>query len=163
VLVVLLVIVMYTDFRWLRIPNVITYPTMLIGLALGALEAFPGGLFTIGLADHVAALVIAFALSYPFYAAGGLKAGDAKLLMAIGSVRGTNFLLATAVYGSLIGGVLAIGFIVYRRFLRPAAGVEAPTVGSLMKRSIPYGIALGLGGLVALAFEAGGLISVGVV
>jgi Flp pilus assembly protein protease CpaA len=163
VLVVLFITVMYTDFRWLRIPNVITYPTMLIGIAFGALEALPGGLFTSGLIDHVAAIVIAFALSYPFYAAGGLKAGDAKLLMAIGSVRGTNFLLASAVYGSLIGGVIALGFIAYRRLLRPAAGVEAPTVSSLMKRSIPYGIALGLGGLVALALEAGGFIGVGVV
>jgi len=32
-----------------------------------------------------------------------------------------------------------------------------------MKRSIPYAIALGLGGLLALALEAGGVIKVGVV
>jgi prepilin peptidase CpaA len=163
VLVVLFITVMYTDFRWLRIPNVITYPTMLIGVAFGALEAVPGGLFTSGLIDHVAAVIIAFALAYPFYAAGGLKAGDAKLLMAIGSVRGTHFLLASAIYGSLIGGVIALGFIAYRRLVRPAAGAEAPTVSSLMKRSIPYGIALGLGGLVALALESAGFIGVGVV
>ena len=43
-LVVLFAIVMYTDFRWLRIPNVFTYPTMAIGIVLGAVEGFPGGL-----------------------------------------------------------------------------------------------------------------------
>src|SRR5258708_5402259 len=125
---------MYTDFRWLRIPNVFTYPTMVIGLALGAVEGFPGGLFTGGLVDHVAALVLAFAIAYPFYAAGGLKAGDAKLLMAIGAVRGTNFLFAAALYGALLGGVIALGFIVSRRLLRPATGGAAPTVAVLMKR-----------------------------
>ena len=153
---------MYTDFRWLRIPNVVTYPTMLVGLAFGAIEGFPGALFTGGLVDHVAALVLAFAISYPFYAAGGLKAGDAKLLMAIGAVRGTNFLFVSAVYGALLGGVIALGFIGSRR-LRPAAGTEVPSVAGLMKKSIPYGIALGLGGLLALGLEAGGYITVGVV
>ena len=160
-LVVLFAIVMYTDFRWLRIPNAVTYPAMLIGLVLGAVEGIPGGLFSGGLVDHVAALVLAFAISYPFYTAGGLKAGDAKLLMAIGAVRGTNFLLVAAVYGALIGGVIAIGFIAKRRLERPAAGAEAPTVARLMKSSIPYGIALGLGGLLALGLEAAGFITIG--
>ena len=160
VLVVLFAIVMYTDFRWLKIPNAVTYPAMLIGLVLGAVEGIPGGLFAGGLIDHVAALVLAFAISYPFYTAGGLKAGDAKLLMAIGAVRGTNFLLVAAVYGALLGGIIAIGFIAQRRLARPA-GSEAPTVSRLMKSSIPYGIALGLGGLLAIALEAAGVITIG--
>jgi prepilin peptidase CpaA len=158
VLVVLFFVVMYTDGRWLRIPNVITYPTMALGLAFGALEAFPGALFVNGLVDHVAALLLAFALSYPFYAAGGLKAGDAKLLMAIGAVRGSSFLLVASVYGALLGGMLAIGFITVRR-LR-AAG-EANSMAKVMKSSMPYGIALALGGLLALGLEAARLINVG--
>jgi len=161
VLVVVFLVVMYTDFRWLRIPNLVTYPAMVIGLGLGAVEGIPGALFTGGLVDHVAALVLALALAYPFYAAGGLKAGDGKLLMAMGAVRGTNFLFFAAVYGSIIGGIIAIGFIATRRLLRPAGGAEVPTVSSLMKRSIPYGIALGLGGLLTLALEAGGAIKIG--
>jgi prepilin peptidase CpaA len=163
VLVVLFLVVMYTDFRWLRIPNVITYPAMLVGLVLGAFEGIPGGFFSGGLVDHVAALVLAFAIAYPFYAAGGLKAGDSKLLMAIGAVRGTNFLFVSSVYGALIGGIIAVGFIATRRLRRPADGAAAPSVSGLMKKSIPYGIALGLGGLLALALEAGGFISVGAV
>jgi prepilin peptidase CpaA len=160
VLVALFLSVMYTDFRWLRIPNAITYPTMLVGLVLGAFEALPGGLFSGGLVDHVAALVLAFALSYPFYAAGGLKAGDAKLLMAIGAVRGTSFFLVSALYGALLGGLIAVGFIATRR-LRPANGAGAPSVSGLMKQSIPYGVALGLGGLLALTLEVMGFIAVG--
>ena len=158
-LVVLFFVVMYTDGRWLRIPNAVTYPTMLVGLVLGAFEAFPGTLFGTGLIDHLAGLVLAFGLSYPFYAAGGLKAGDAKLLMAIGAVGGTSFLLVSTVWGALIGGVLAVGFIAVRRFR--ARGSAEGDMSKVMKSSMPYGIALALGGLVAIALQATGMIMVG--
>jgi prepilin peptidase CpaA len=151
---------MYTDWRFLRIPNAFTYPAMAVGLVFGVLEGVPGGLFTRGLVDHIAALILAFAISYPFYAARGLKAGDAKLLMAIGALRGVNFLLFAAVYGALIGGVLAVGFILRRRLARPVAGAAPNTLAGIMKTSIPYGVALGLGGLVALALEAAGYVQV---
>ena len=159
-LAALLFTVMYTDWRFLRIPNVLTYPAMLVGVTLGAFEAFPGELFGHGLVDHVAAVILAFAISYPFYAAGGLKAGDAKLLMAMGAIRGSNFLLIAAVYGALIGGVLAVGFILTRRLARPAAGAAPTTLSGIMKSSIPYGVALGVGGLLALALEAAGYVVV---
>ena len=158
-LVVLFFVVMYTDGRYLRIPNAVTYPTMLVGLVLGAVEAFPGTLFGSGLIDHFAALVLAFALSYPFYAAGGLKAGDAKLLMAIGAVGGTSFLLVSTLWGALIGGVLAVGFIAVRRYR--ARGSAEADMSKVMKSSMPYGIALALGGLVAVALQATGTIMVG--
>ncbi len=158
----LLLAVMYTDWRYLRIPNAFTYPAMVIGLVLGAFEALPGDLFVGGLADHVAGLVLAFAISYPFYAARGLKAGDAKLLMAIGAIRGINFLLYAAVYGALLGGVIAVGFIVTRRLAPPVQGTPANTMSRILKSSIPYGVALGLGGLIALALESAGYIRVSV-
>jgi len=160
VLTLLLLAVMYTDWRFLRIPNAFTYPAMLVGLVFGALEGVPGGLFAGGLVDHVAALILALAISYPFYAARGLKAGDAKLLMAIGALRGVNFLLFAAVYGALIGGVLAVGFILSRKLARPVAGAAPNTMSGILKSSIPYGVALGIGGLLALALEAGGYIQV---
>ncbi len=159
-LAALLITIMYTDWRFLRIPNSFTYPAMLIGVVFGAFEGLPGELFTHGLVDHVAALILAFAISYPFYAAGGLKAGDAKLLMAIGALRGINFLLFAAVYGALIGGVLAVGFILRRKLARPAAGAAPNTLAGIMKSSIPYGVALGIGGLLALALEATGYVHV---
>jgi len=159
-LAALLITVMYTDWRFLRIPNALTYPAMLVGVVFGAIEGLPGELFAHGLVDHVAALILAFAISYPFYVAGGLKAGDAKLLMAIGALRGVNFLLFAAVYGALIGGVLAVGFILRRKLARPAAGAAPNTLAGIMKSSIPYGVALGIGGLLALALEATGYVRV---
>ena len=149
--------IIVTDWRWRRIPNAVTYPTMLAGLLLGVLEStgragFPGSIFSGGLIDHVAGLAIGFLVSYPFYAAGGLKAGDGKFLMAVGALKGTAFLFVAAVYGALIGGVIAIGFIVARRIAAQRAGT-GETVGGLLHTWIPYGVALGLGALAALALE----------
>jgi prepilin peptidase CpaA len=152
--------VIYTDWRYLRIPNAFTYPAMVVGVLFGLLERFPGDLFVGGFADHLVAIVVAFAVCYPFYAAGGLKAGDAKLLMAIGALRGLSFLLVAAIYGALLGGVIAIFVIARRRLARPAEGAPPNSMSRIMKSSMPYGVALGLGGLVALALEAAGLIKV---
>jgi Flp pilus assembly protein protease CpaA len=156
ILVAFVIAVVYTDWRYHRIPNAFTYPVMAVGLVLGAFEGIPGELFAKGLFDHVGGLVVGFLIAYPFYAMGGLKAGDGKYLMAVGAMRGLGLLLYGAVYGALLGGVIALGFIAVRR-LRPANGASA-TVGGVMKTWIPYGVALGLGTLVALALELSGRI-----
>jgi len=152
VLVAFVVTIIVTDWRSRRIPNVATYPTMVVGLALGALEGLPGQAFQSGLLDHLAGLAIAFLVSYPIVALGGMKAGDGKFLMAVGALRGTAFLLQAGVYGALIGGVIAVVFIVARRIEAARAGNDS-SFGRILKSWIPYGVALGLGALAALAVE----------
>jgi len=152
VLVAFVVTIIVTDWRSRRIPNVVTYPTMLVGLALAAIEALPGQVFQSGLLDHLAGLAIAFFVSYPIVALGGMKAGDGKFLMAVGALRGTAFLLQAGVYGALIGGIIAIIFIVARRIEAARAGGDS-SFGRILKTWIPYGVALGLGALAALAVE----------
>ena len=154
ILVAFVVAIVYTDWRYRRIPNAFTYPVMAAGLVLGALEGFPGEVFGKGFFDHVAGLVVGFLIAYPFYAMGGLKAGDGKYLMAVGAMRGMGLLLTGAIYGALLGGLIALGVIAARR-LRPANGASA-TTGPVMKTWIPYGIALGLGTLIALTLEISG-------
>jgi prepilin peptidase CpaA len=133
---------------------VLTFPAMGLGLVFGLFEGVPGALFGSGLVDHLAGLVIGFAVAYPFYAAGGLKAGDGKYLMAVGAMRGLGLLLYGAVYGALFGGVIAIVYLAARR-LRSADS----TIGAVMKTWIPYGVALGLGTLLALALESAGFLT----
>jgi prepilin peptidase CpaA len=123
---------------------------MLVGLVLGLFEGLPGAPLASGFLDHLAGAVLGFLVSYPFYAAGGLKAGDAKMLMAIGAVRGSIFLLSAALYGALAGGALALVLIAARRLSPPETEVSDP-FWRLMKSRIPYGVALGIGALVALA------------
>src|SRR5437879_12826358 len=98
---------------------------MLVGLLLGAFEAVPGEVFANGLLDHIAGLVVGFLVAYPFYAMGGLKAGDGKYLMAVGALRGLGLLLGGAVYGALLGGVIPLAFIAVR-WPRPAEGPVRP-------------------------------------
>ena len=152
VLVAFVVTIIVTDWRWRRIPNVVTYPTMLVGLALAAIEGLPGQAFQSGLLDHAAGLAIAFFISYPIVALGGMKAGDGKFLMAVGALRGTAFLFQAGVYGALIGGIIAVVFIVARRIEAARAGDDS-SFGRVLKSWIPYGVALGLGALAALAVE----------
>jgi len=159
ILVAFVLTVIWTDWRSRRIPNAATYPAMVIGILFGVAESlagpagFPGGPFAGGLLDHVAGIAVGFLVSYPFYAAGGLKAGDGKLLMAVGGLKGTAFLLQAAVWGALAGGVIALVFIALRRLSRPAPGAPPNTMHALMKTWIPYGVALGLGALIALVFQ----------
>ena len=151
-LVAFVVTIIVTDWRSRRIPNVVTYPTMLAGLVLAAIGGLPGQAFQSGLLDHLAGLAIAFFVSYPIVALGGMKAGDGKFLMAVGALRGTAFLLQAGVYGALIGGIIAIVFIVARRIEAARAGGDS-SFGRILKTWIPYGVALGLGALAALAVE----------
>ncbi len=148
VLVAFVLVVVATDWRWRRIPNAVTYPAMLAGLALGAWEGLPGTLFGEGLLDHAAGLALAMAVTYPVYAARGLKAGDVKLLMAVGALRGTTFLLYAGLFGALAGGVVALAFMAARR-----VSSSRPSLNALLHSWIPYGVALGAGVLVALVFE----------
>src|SRR2546430_16815487 len=124
---------------------------MAAGLVLGALEAVPGEVFVKGLFDHAAGLVVGFLIAYPFYAMGGLKAGDGKYLMAVGSLRGLGLLLGGAIYGALLGGVIALGFIAGRR-LRPANGASAAGGGGVEKW-VPHGVGPRLGRPPAPALE----------
>lgn len=151
-LIAFVITVVVSDWRWRRIPNVVTYPTILLGVALGALEAFPGGVAQAGFLDRVAGAALALAVTYPLYAGRMLKGGDAKLLMAIGALGGVRFFISAALYGSVLGGVLALILIAARRLDPPDTEQRGP-VRRLMRSQLPYGVALGLGALVALGLS----------
>jgi Flp pilus assembly protein protease CpaA len=61
------------------------------------------------------------------------------------------------VYGALLGGLLALGFIAVRRMR--TANDATTSMSGVMKTWIPYGVALGAGTLVALALELSGRIA----
>lgn len=149
VLAVFALYVMTTDLRSHRIPNHATYPAMLAGLAFAALAEFPGSLGSGGFVDHLAALALAFVVTYPLYAMGGLKAGDVKLLMAVGALEGAGFLFVAAIWGALIGGVIGIVYVAVARVR------SGRPLRDIVRTFIPYGVALGLGALVALALKVG--------
>jgi prepilin peptidase CpaA len=151
VLAVFAFVVMVTDFRWRRIPNVVTYPAMVIGLVVAAVERFPGEVLGSpgGLLDHFLALIGALALLYPLFSARAMKAGDVKLLMTVGALKGLLFLFWSFVYGAVIGGAVALGYIGVQRVLR------GRDFRDVLQTFIPYGVSLAAGSLLALAAGVG--------
>jgi prepilin peptidase CpaA len=160
-LVTLLAAAVFKDLRERRIPNAVTVPGLVVGLLLaGLVEAgFPG--------TALGGAVVAFAVSLPFVALGGLGAGDAKLLTAVGAYVGIGGLLSVLLYGALAGGLLALGNAVRRgailgvilntkdlflyliTFGRRGERIALDSPGAA---TIPYGLAIAAGTLLAWFF-----------
>jgi prepilin peptidase CpaA len=100
---------------------------------------------------HFAGAGTVLAFTFLMFAIGGMGGGDAKLMAATSLWMGFNFnLIAYLVASTFIGGLLTLFILSYRKspladltggnmFLRHFAD---PAVG------VPYGVALGIGGLV---------------
>jgi Flp pilus assembly protein protease CpaA len=142
-LAVFAVTVMATDWLRQRIYNVVTYPTMALGLVLAAVEGFPGEVLKGGLLDHLVATVGILIVFYPMYSPGWVKAGDVKLLMAVGALKGVVFLFWSLVYGAILGGLVAIAYLAW-------AALRARDLRAGLGKFIPYGVSLAAGSLVAL-------------
>src|SRR5207245_7578547 len=119
----------FTDMRWRRIPNFVTYPTMLLGLAFAIFESFPNAFV-----DRVVAIVAVFAIGYPIVAGRMLKSGDVKFLMAVGALRGTGFVLFSALYGSPVGGLIALLYVALPR-LAPTPHRARPSLAARRRSS----------------------------
>jgi prepilin peptidase CpaA len=101
---------------------------------------------------HFAAAGMVLAVTFLMFAVGGMGGGDAKLMAATALWMGFNFnLLSYLVTSAFVGGLLTLAILSYRKspladmtgsnmFLRHFAN---PAVG------VPYGVALGLGGLIS--------------
>ncbi|WP_159590182.1 A24 family peptidase [Chelativorans xinjiangense] len=123
--------------------------SILLVAAFAVLAPFAGlALPEIGM--HFAAGAAVLAVTFVLFAIGGMGGGDAKLLAATAVWFGFSLgLVNYLVISALAGGVLTIALLVFRKsnlsmlagnnvFLRHFADEKA---------GIPYGIALGLGGL----------------
>ncbi len=109
------------------------------------------------------ALTAAFALSVTFgcFAAGWMGGGDAKLIAGAALWLGpTPHLVQFVLVGTALGGVLTLLVLAARAALAPTTGVAF--LDRLLTRTVgvPYGVALGIAGLVAFAASpwAGGLV-----
>lgn len=99
---------------------------------------------------HLGAGFLVLCVTFTLFAIGGMGGGDAKLLAATSVWMGFSpVLLQYLVIASLIGGMLTVAIIVYRK--SPLALITSQNVFlrhfADEKVGVPYGIALGLGGL----------------
>lgn len=144
-------IAVVTDLRRRRIPNLLTFPAMAVGLLANGLLGGPSGLgwSALGLLLGVALFLIPVAM-------GGMGAGDLKLLAALGALGGPGFVFWCAIYTSIVGGVFAVVALLVKRQLVPVVGgavlalytQQMPQATSNIR--LPYAIPIALGAVTAL-------------
>ena len=149
------------DVKDRRIPNFLTGPALLLGLVLHtSLDGWHG------LLTSLAAGLICGVLFLVFYIAGGMGAGDVKLILAVGCIAGlpnTSYLL---VLTAITGGVMGLGLALLRGRLKETlfnvstltkhhgqVGL-APHPELNVKNNatlrLPYGLAIAAGSVVTL-------------
>lgn len=144
----------WTDLRSRRIPNWLTVPGLLIGVAANTVLSGWSGLK----AALLGALV-GLALLLPFVLLRSLGAGDWKLAGALGAFTGPGALVDLLLGSVLVAGVMAVALVVYKRrtlqtirnighilislvtFRLPESRVSLDNPESL---KVPYGAALAL-------------------
>ena len=151
------------DLRTHKIPNTVTFPAMLMAIAyFSAVHGWDGMLFSMGGAGAGVALLL-----LP-YIMGGMGAGDAKLMGAVGACLGAERTLEAFLIIALMGCLYAVLVIVFqRRRLKGYYKQLWLTVqGMLLTRhyipvetvqderpKVYYGVAIGVGTLAYLAMQ----------
>ncbi len=143
----------YSDYRWRRIPNIVTLPSIAAGILVHLILGGWNGLYF-----SLSGLILGAGLFVIFYIFGGIGAGDVKLMGAIGSLLGAYQVLVVFVMAGLVGGVMSIHKIVANRSIRRAGsrlaslnirkGIFDPATDT-----IPYGVAIAIGTLLTLTFN----------
>src|SRR6202162_4315332 len=106
----------WTDWRTRRIPNWLTVPGLLLGIAMNSwLHGWPGAKASLLGAG------LGLALLLPFVLIRSLGAGDWKFVGALGAFLGPENLLTVLVLGILVNGLMAVVMIVRKKRLRETA------------------------------------------
>jgi prepilin peptidase CpaA len=142
---------LYTDLRYGKIYNCLTFGMMGVGIALNGVVFGVKGIF-----------VPVLILGLPF-ALGWIGAGDLKLLMAVGALMGPGFAFLSTLATCMVGGLLAgVRLVRKRELLKRLRYI----VMSLVMRSytpprreerLTYSVAICVGTLIAYAIKVTGV------
>ena len=152
--VLLSLIAGWTDLRSRRIPNWLTVPGLIVGVAANTILGGKSGLIS----SLIGALV-GLGLLLPFVLLRSLGAGDWKLAGALGAFAGRELLIDLLIGSVFVAGLMAVALIIYKGRVRqamrnighilvslvtfqlPGARVSLDNPDSL---KVPYGVALAL-------------------
>src|SRR3984885_8758252 len=148
------------DVRSRRIPNFITLPAMVFGLILHAALGGWRQLVTAAAGGLICGFIF-----FVFHLAGGMGAGDVKLITAAGCIAGLPHIGTLLILTSLAGGVMAIALALYRRRFKEtilnmcALAVHHTTAGLAPHHELNVGNSKTLRLPYALAIAAGSALS----
>jgi len=160
VLFVLLIVAAFTDIAYGKIYNWLVYPAIALGLLLSVL----GQIVDAGRPDVVdctMGLAAGGALFGFFFLRNWMGGADVKLAAAIGAIGGLWFFLASLIYITLAGSIIAVTILIWRGrfvesvrnslvfFFRPAKLKKAMDDAGTEPVMIPYGLAMAAGSMVA--------------
>jgi len=162
-----LVICFVTDIREQKIYNKVVLPSILIVLILNIFyHGFEGlKLSFLGFLVGLGILIIP-------YLFGGMGAGDVKLLAFIGAAKGVAFVINSAIYMAIVGGIVALLILILNKqasgffksvfswlvslFYKVRREIEFSNSGA--KNKFPYGIAIVAGALICQFFKGAWII-----
>jgi prepilin peptidase CpaA len=148
---------LYMDLRYRRLPNWLTVPVIVVGIAIRSI-----GAVWFGALDAIGGVLFAFVLILPFLQ-GGLGGGDLKFLAAMGALKGFYFVLWAALFGAVLGGLVSVVILIrqgrfkyelWRCFLSfrnlEVARKERPDLKPRRTQAslFPYGVVLVFGAII---------------
>ncbi len=162
-LITIFLIAIINDIRFRKIPNLLTYPSMMIAIVYHTfINGFEGFLFSLeGLGLGIAVLTV-------FYLMGGMGAGDVKLMGAVGGFLGPKGVFTAFLFTALVGGVYALALLALRGYLKGTLKRYGLILKTFLltkkiiyvssskeekKLRLCYGVAIASGTLLSLFFE----------
>ena len=155
------------DLRVQRIPNLITFPAVIISLLYHFFTNGIDGLIfsTLGLAAGIGLFIIPYMIGFS-------GAGDAKLMGVVGAILGSKSTFSAFLIIALVGGVYAIiiillnkkqfkGFfkkqlITLKLFILTREFIPDPVEENSKKPKLCYGVAIALGTFIYLGLDLSG-------
>jgi prepilin peptidase CpaA len=128
---IILVVATVVDIRSRRIPNWLSLPFLMIGLAGSAIR---GGLPALG--QSVAGIGVAVALTGILCYLRGLGMGDLKLCAAVGAWIGPGQLLFALIATGIAGGVMGVGYALWHGSLGKSFDGTAELLSGFRKRGL---------------------------
>lgn len=177
ILLALTILIARSDLLHYRISNRAVLLTLMMGLVWNASDAL-----WMGAAMGIVGVLVGFLLLVPFYAMGGVTAGDVKWLAALGAWYGPRGIVGVFIVSSILLGVFCLVSIAYRYIAmvretpraglaiesRGIQGLGSSTIGnkaqiddvycSVDRRSvlIPYAVPVAIGVLMIESYRAMG-------
>lgn len=134
VLLVLMLVALYTDIRYNKLPNWLTVSGVAFGLVYHLIAGGIDGLLFSGIGFLVATGI--FLLLYVFRV---LSAGDVKLFAAFGAIAGTEVVLHLMMYSIVFGGIIGIVILLFTRtFLSRVTGGLFAIIGSITSKDLSH-------------------------
>jgi leader peptidase (prepilin peptidase)/N-methyltransferase len=144
-LVSMTIALIFIDAEVHLLPNVITYPGVVIGFAIGVLHANDTIGVSESLLDSLAGAIVgggfllAVALTYKLVRRiEGMGLGDVKMMAMVGAALGWQAVLEVMLVGSVVGALIGVPI--------------AMRTEKRMRYELPFGVFLGYGTLIALFF-----------